>query len=224
MKTEHCFFADWQSTRKLLEKWKLSFIETVEAMGCEQASGEAGRIGYPVVLKGISARFSHKSEHGLVRTGLRNGSELEDACRAMAEKTGPESFLVQKQAESGFEMITGILRDALFGPVVLFGPGGIYVELLDDTRMLRPPFDRSDVIRAMEKMAGYPLMKGFRGAPPVDLEAFAALVCRVGEIAADLPEHVESVDFNPVIVHPRGLSMVDARISMYESEGGASDK
>lgn len=224
MKTEHCFFTNWKSTTSFLKKWELPFIATVEVKEWKQVYEKAEEVGYPLVLKGISEHLSHKSEHGLVRTGLRNRDDLEEAFKAMMEGAEPESFLLQKQAERGFEMITGILRDPLFGPVVLFGPGGIYVELLDDARMLRPPFSRFDVTGALEKMVAYPLMKGFRGLPAVDLEAFAALVCRVGEIAADLPGAIESVDFNPVIVHPRGLSMVDVRISMYKAERGGGDE
>lgn len=213
---------DWKSSEGLLSSWSLPFIPTISANGPDEAAKAAQDIGFPVALKAISPLMTHKSDHGLVHLNLAGADAVRKACLKMADIKGLETFLVQSMADRGLEMIAGIIRDPLFGPVVLFGPGGILVDLLDDSRMLRPPFRELDVRRGLREMKSLPLLNGYRGGKPLDIEALVGTLMKLGELALSLPKHISSVDFNPVIVHDRGLSMVDLRISLIE--GGAENE
>ncbi|WP_020610945.1 acetate--CoA ligase family protein [Sediminispirochaeta bajacaliforniensis] len=213
---------DWKSSEGLLSSWSLPFIPTISANGPDEAAKAAQDIGFPVALKAISPLMTHKSDHGLVHLNLAGANEVRNTCRKMAGIEGLETFLVQKMADRGLEMIAGIIRDPLFGPVVLFGPGGILVDLLDDSRMLRPPFREIDVRTCLREMKSHPLLNGYRGGKPLDIQALVGTLMRLGELALSLPKHIGSVDFNPVIVHDKGLSMVDLRISV--TDGGAENE
>ena len=195
------------------------------ATTADEAVATAAAVGGPVALKLVSPQILHKSDAG----GVALGIEGEDAVRAAhagilasarAHDPGAtiHGVLVSLMAPAGVEVIVGTQLDEQFGPVVLFGLGGVLVELLEDVAFRVLPLDRDEALRMIGDIHGTALLDGFRGQPPVDRQALADLLVAVSELIASHPE-IESMDLNPVILHERGLSVVDARILLRPEEG-----
>lgn len=178
-------------------------------------AGEATeRIGGPVALKAVGPL--HKTEAGAVRLGLRGPEEVAGEAARMTERLTSagltmEGFLVQQMVPDGVEMLVGVTSDPLFGPVVACGAGGTLVELLHDVEVRLAPLTDVDAREMVGSLRTFPLLDGFRGAPKADVAALEELVLRVGAMADSHPEIVE-MDCNPVMVLPRGVMVVDARI------------
>lgn len=191
----------------------------------EQAVTAAREIGYPVVMKAQAAKLAHKSEAGGV---LLNIAEDEAACAAFAElyenveRYSPgmvlDGVLVEEMGAPGVELLVGARRDPSWGPVVMVGMGGIWVELLHDVRLLPPALSLDRIIAELEKLKGAALFKGFRGKPPVDLAAVAHVVSQVSALMAERPEIVE-IDVNPLMAYPTGALALDALIVTEEENG-----
>ena len=173
-------------------------------------------LGGPVVLKGCSADVAHKSEHGLVRLNLADTDAVRAAfaaCRSALEAGGFrfDGMLVAPMLRGRREMLVGAHHDPVFGPVVLVGDGGTYVEALPDTALLLPPFDAADVLAALDTLRIAPVLHGVRGEPPMDLPALAAAVVAVGRWVLHDPA-VVSLDVNPLLVgsEGQGVTALDA--------------
>lgn len=188
-----------------------------------KSAGEAfdglGRV--PVVLKGCTTSVTHKSEHGLVSLGLASRDEVEQAAAATLRRMEAggmaiDGVLVAPMARGVAEVILGAHVDPVFGPVVMVGVGGTYVEALADVQLLLPPFDVDDVRRAVSRLAFAPVFEGVRGRPPADVDAWAAAAVQLGDVMAADGCPIESVDANPVMLGPRtaagdgGAVVVDA--------------
>ncbi len=185
-----------------------------------EAVSNAGRVGYPAVLKVLSPQLSHKTEAGGVVLGLSSDEELRTALRAMrANVTArfPDAeirgFLVQKLVPGGVEVIVGGRRSAEFGPVVIVGLGGVYVEVMADAAMRLAPVSADEARAMIEDLKGHKLLEGVRGQPPADLDALVDVIVRLGVLLADQPRIAE-IDLNPVKVFPagQGAMAVDARV------------
>jgi acyl-CoA synthetase (NDP forming) len=179
--------------------------------------------GFPVALKISSPDILHKSDVGGVHLNLSSAEAVEDAFNdllAAVNNNCPESqidgVLVSKMAPPGMEVIVGMNRDPQFGPVILFGLGGIMVEIFQDVSIRLLPFSRDDALDMIREIKGYELISGYRGQPPVDEEALADCLLSVAQMAEKHPEIVE-IDLNPVMAYPDGILVVDARI--IEEEG-----
>ena len=162
-------------------------------------------IGGPVAIKGCSRNVPHKSELGLVRLGVNSEPAIAEAWQAidgiMRDKgIRSEGMIVAAMAKGRREMMIGAHRDPDFGPVVLVGDGGKYVEALGDVRVLLPPFAAVDVDRALRGLRIAPLLDGVRGDPPIDVAAFCEAAVKVGELMRSADNKVTSLDLNPVIV------------------------
>jgi acetyltransferase len=184
------------------------------------AATVAERIGLPVALKIVSPDISHKTEVGGVRLGLRSAAEVREAGEAMlarARSLRPgavvRGLLVQPMAPPGKELLLGLVRDAQFGPLVVVGFGGVYVEVLRDTAMRLAPLSPAEAGRMLDQLRMAPLLRGVRGEPPVDREALARAICAVGQLAADVPDIVE-LDLNPLLAGPDGVVAIDARAKL----------
>jgi acyl-CoA synthetase (NDP forming) len=195
------------------------------AADADHAVKAAVSIGLPVVLKVHSPEVTHKSEVGGVALNLRNETEVRDAFdrirRGLADRMPGATFegvAIAPQARPGVELIAGISRHERFGPLVVVGLGGIFVEVLHDTAMRLAPIDRGEARAMLEELRGAPLLHGARGTPPCDLDAIADLLARLSELAASRDDIVE-MDLNPVVSYQRGLSVLDARILI--APGGA---
>jgi acetate---CoA ligase (ADP-forming) len=188
------------------------------ALSSRDAIQQALRIGYPLALKLIAAEASHKSDIGGVILNIQNDGELHEAvermqANALAHSITHGRFLLQKMAGAGREVILGAKRDDAFGPVILFGLGGIYVEALNDVAMRIAPIDKFEAREMIDEIKTSRILHGMRGQPPADLDGLAdALVC-LSHMIVDLPEIAE-VDINPLIASEHGVVTVDARIML----------
>jgi acyl-CoA synthetase (NDP forming) len=191
------------------------------ATGEDDASDAAMRIGGAVALKVQSADILHKTEAGAVALGLGGDAAVRDGYRAVlarAKAAHPDAqidgVLVQAMAKRGQEMILGITRDPVFGPMLMVGLGGIHVEVLKDVAFAPVPLDADDALALLGELHGAALLDGVRGAKPADKVALAELMVALSRFAADHSEQIAEIDLNPVIVHPagEGLSVVDALI------------
>lgn len=191
------------------------------AASADEAAEKAGEIGYPVVLKVDSESISHKSDVGGVKLNLKSPEEVADAFNGMQNRlTGrlPEDeefrVLVMGQAEAGgHEVILGIKQDPSFGPVVLFGLGGIYVEMLKDFSLRVAPLDAQEARSMIEKLKGYKALTGVRGTAPADIEALTEYILRAAQLSLDFPQIAE-MDLNPVLAYEDGCRVVDVRIML----------
>lgn len=196
-------------------------VETRRVTDAEEAAKAAADLGFPVVLKAGSGELVHKSDVGGVRLGLGNGTEVSDAFREMRQALGDQmgDAVVQPMVRPGVETIVGVVHDPSFGPLVMFGLGGTTAELLGDRALRILPLTDLDAHELVRSLRGSPLLFGYRGAPPADVEALEDLLLRVGRLADELDE-VAEMDANPVIVSERGAVAVDVKIRLAPSVTG----
>jgi acyl-CoA synthetase (NDP forming) len=196
-----------------------------EALAATEAEAvqAATRLSFPVVFKLCSPDILHKSDVGGVRLGLSDETQVRRAfeeLRSIASRQGARftGVLVQEQVSGDVELIVGARHDPTFGPVVLVGLGGILAELLKDTALRLAPVSEDAARRMLQEIRGYPLLKGFRGRPGVDLEALASLIATVSRLASELP--IAELDLNPVILKAggRGAVTVDRRLILNHAE------
>lgn len=182
-----------------------------------RAAGEAAaELGGRVALKAHGAGILHKSELGAVAVGLAGAEEVETTAERMRETLAaqdltPECFLVQQMVEDGTELLVGVASDPVFGPVVACGTGGTAVELLGDVALRVCPLTRADAAEMIRSLATFPLLTGFRGAEPTNLQALEDLVLRVAALA-DTHHEIVELDLNPVLATPTDAIAADARI------------
>jgi len=184
----------------------------------ESALASANEIGYPVALKVVSEEILHKTDAGGVMLGIASDSALKGAYEQLAaniRKAAPgvakPSVLVQKMIPSNTELVLGALRDKSFGPVVMFGMGGIYVEALKIVGFRLSPVTLDDAKMLIRQTLPPALIKGVRGRGPMNVDSIAAVLVSLGRMLEELPQ-IEEVDFNPVLPYQDGCIAVDARI------------
>ncbi len=201
----------------LLEAYGIRCAAGHPAVTPEEAGRVAERVGFPVALKVRSPEITHKTDVGGVALGLRSRSEVEQAASAMLDRVRsarPEAtilgVLVQPMVAPGAELLLGMVRDAQFGPVIMVGFGGIYVEVLRDTAMRLAPVPVSEALAMLDELRMAPVLRGVRGQAPADRAALAETICRFAELTADL-ESVQEMELNPLVAGPGGAVAVDAR-------------
>ncbi|MEA3350451.1 MAG: acetate--CoA ligase family protein, partial [Chloroflexota bacterium] len=185
------------------------------ATNSQEAVKFAAEIGFPVVMKIASPDILHKTDVGGVKVGLANAEEVRDAFELMtyrAERYLPEARLwgcqVQEMAPpSGVEVLVGMNRDPQFGPLVTFGLGGIYVEVLKDVTFRIAPFTVLDAKNMLGEIRTHSLLDGVRGQPPADKDAIMDALLRINQLVCDFPEIIE-LDINPLIVYPQGQGAI----------------
>ncbi len=198
--------------RRLLAAYGIPGPREAVAATAEEAVTAADSIGYPVVLKVLSPDIQHKTEIGGVRAGLQNERAVATAFREVMEvarrhhpRARLEGALIQEMISPGaVEVILGVLRDPDFGPVVVFGSGGVLVELLEDSSLRLPPLSREDALEMIRETRGARLLQGFRGRPPADVAALAGALVRLSQLALDLGDLIAALDINPLMVLPAG--------------------
>lgn len=206
----------------LLSEYGLSVPRHELVATPEQALAAAERIGYPVVLKIVSREILHKSEIGGVKTGLEDGQALNRAWQEMSsavESTGftPEGFLVCEQAPPGLECIVGTVKDPQFGHAIMFGLGGIFVELIKDVAFRVLPITRADAEQLVKETKSYRLLGGIRGQKAKDIEAVIDCLMKTAAVVRDNPAIAE-IDINPLTVFEKGAMVLDARILLQLEE------
>jgi acetate---CoA ligase (ADP-forming) len=207
-------------TRAVLGAYGLPLAAGTIARTAEEAAALAQVIGFPVAAKLAARRLPHKSDLGAVRLNLTSDAAVRRAFadvmargRTFAPPEEIEGVLVQAMIAGGVETTIGVSTDPLFGPLVAFGLGGIHVEILGDVQFRVAPLTDRDVDELIDGIRGLPLLRGYRGHPPADLEAVRDLLLRVSRLAVEVPE-ISELDLNPVIALPpgHGCRIVDARV------------
>ncbi|MEE1737545.1 acetate--CoA ligase family protein [Streptomyces sp. BE147] len=173
----------------------------------------AGLVGYPVVMKASGAQLAHKTELGLVKVRLTSASQVRDAYRELTDIARFESIdldgvLVCQMIERGVEMMVGVTQDALFGPTVTVGLGGVLVEVLHDAAVRVPPFGEDQARDMLGELRGRALLEGVRGGAPADVDALVEVVLRVQRMALELGGDLDELDINPLVVLGRGQGAV----------------
>jgi acetyl-CoA synthetase (ADP-forming) len=168
-------------------------------------------LSFPLVAKVVSSRIASKSDIGGVRLGIGNGDELRRAVSELSRMEHADGVLVEEMARPGFEVIVGGVMDNSFGPIVMFGPGGLFVELFRDVSFALAPVDPQQAIWLMKETKGEKILKGFRGQPPLDTHALADVIVKVSEVIAS--GRFRTIDLNPVVLYPSGALVLDAKMS-----------
>jgi acyl-CoA synthetase (NDP forming) len=204
--------------KSLLEEAGVPVATTTLARTREEAQEQAERLGYPVVLKVVSPDIAHKSDVGGVKLNLASREAVGqafDEILASAARTVPGARItgvaVQHMAPQGTEVIVGMTTDPQFGPVMMFGLGGIMVEVLKDVSFRLVPLEEKDAREMVDEIKGRPVLSGVRGQPPADIDALTRTILKVSEFVEQHPE-VKELDLNPVFAYPDGALAVDARI------------
>jgi acyl-CoA synthetase (NDP forming) len=184
----------------------------------DEALRASKKFGYPVVLKIVSSDILHKTEAGGVIVGLNSAEEVEKGYDQIIQNSKRykadakiNGVLVQKMAPTGTEVIVGGLKDPQFGQTLMFGLGGVFVEILKDVTFRIAPIDESDARSMMAEIKAYPLLKGYRGQEPVDEHAIVKILLEASKLLMDLPE-INQMDLNPIMAYNKGASVVDARM------------
>ena len=205
-------------SKQLLADAGVPVVTTVLATTVEEAKIESEKLGYPVVLKIVSPDISHKSDVGGVRIDLATADDVSAAFEeivANASKALPRAAItgvaVQSMAPEGTEVIVGMTRDPQFGPVIMFGLGGILVEVFKDVTFRVLPLTKRDATQMINEIKAVAVLDGIRGQAPADKEALCRAILSVAEFVAANPE-IEELDLNPMFVYPEGVIAVDARI------------
>jgi acetyl-CoA synthetase (ADP-forming) len=183
-----------------------------------EAAELAEQIGFPAVLKVVSPEIVHKSEAGGVKINLKDTDEVRGAYNTIIEnakkynsKANIVGVLVQEMAPQGIETIIGAVKDPQFGQTLMFGLGGIFVELLKDVTFRVAPITEQDAAEMIVGVKAFPLLNGYRGSPPADVKAIVTQLVCVSHLVMDYPE-IRELDLNPVMAYPHGTKVVDARI------------
>ncbi len=179
----------------------------------DDAASAAEELGFPVALKVAAGSIVHKSDVGGVHLGLSSAPAVRDAYAHVVSSTSERTVVVQPMAAVGVETIVGVTHDPSFGPLVLFGMGGVTAELMRDTALRIVPITDVDAREVVRSLKMSPLLFGYRGSAPVDVDALEDVVLRVGLLADTLAE-VSEMDCNPVIVTPDGATVVDVKVRL----------
>ncbi len=205
-------------SKELLDQAGIRVTKARLATKADEAVAIADQFGYPVVLKVASGEIAHKSDVGGVELNLKNAAAVRAAyrrIRAAVKQAAPKAKIdgvsVQQMAAPGIEVIIGLTTDPQFGPVMMFGLGGIMVEVLKDVAFRIVPLEPRDAKQIVRDIKGYPVLEGVRGRPPADLAALEAMILQVSRFAEQHPE-VAELDLNPVFAYPDGAIAVDARV------------
>ena len=200
---------------RLFEEFGIPVVPMVLSHSAEQAANAAERMGFPVALKIESPEITHKSDVGGVALKLSNPTEVRaayDRIQTEVSRRAPsariEGIVVQRMATEGVEMILGVKRDPLFGPVILCGFGGIFVELLKDVAIGIPPLSREQARDMLKRLRGSPVLTGVRGKPPADVDALCDAIVGVSRLASSLGDQLTGLDINPLIVLPKGNGVI----------------
>ncbi|MDH7563822.1 MAG: acetate--CoA ligase family protein [Candidatus Bathyarchaeota archaeon] len=204
--------------KAVCREYEIPVVRTELAETQEKAAKLANEIGYPVVLKIVSPDVLHKSDVGGVALNLKNTNEVKTAYNSIIKnvkkhnaKARITGILVQEMAPPSTEVIVGVTKDPQFGPALMFGLGGVFVEVLKDVTFRIAPVSEEEARQMISEVKAYPLLKGYRNTPPADIEAIVKILLNTSRLVMDHPE-IKELDLNPIMVYQKGAKTVDARI------------
>jgi acyl-CoA synthetase (NDP forming) len=206
-------------TAELLSCYQIPMVSTVGAADEQQAVQAAADLGGRVVLKAEAEGLVHKSDAGAVKLNLSTPWEVTEAYRDLADRFGSRlrQVLVQPMVADGIETLVGVVQEPVFGPLIVFGLGGVTTDVLGDYAARLTPLSQDGAGDMIRELRAAPLLFGHRGTRPVDASALTDVLLRVSRLADDLPE-VAELDLNPVIASPDGACAVDARVRVAPAE------
>jgi acetate---CoA ligase (ADP-forming) subunit beta len=205
-------------SKEILKNAGLHVVDTRLATSREESISIAGQIGFPVVLKVASAEITHKTDAGGVKLNLQTADQVGKAYNDIvtgAKRSNPNAVLrgvsVQKMSPPGIEAIMGMSRDPQFGPVLMFGLGGILVEILKDVSFRIVPLTRRDAREMIREIKGYPILTGYRGQAAVDIAKLEDMLLKLSTFMENAPD-IQELDLNPVFAYADDAIAVDARV------------
>jgi acyl-CoA synthetase (NDP forming) len=204
--------------KELLKQADINVVDTRLAASRDEAVSISQELGFPVVLKIASSDVVHKSDAGGVKLDLGTAEQVGQAyddIMAAIKKEYPQAKIqgasVQKMARPGVEVIVGMSKDAQFGPVLMFGLGGVLVEILKDVSFRIVPLVKRDAAEMIKEIKGYPLLEGYRGQEPVDVTNLEDMILKVSDFV-EKHDEIKELDLNPVFAYKDGAVAVDARV------------
>jgi len=204
--------------KQLLIESGINCMDTRLAATKDAAVRLSEQFGYPVVLKVSSVDITHKSDAGGVKVNLNSKAEVENAfdaimrsCKVAVPTARIDGVSVQRMAKPGIEVIMGTIKDPSFGPVIMFGLGGVFVEVLKDVAFRIVPIEKSDAEDMISEIKGKKLLEGYRGQEPADVAYLQEMLLKLSDFVNTTPE-IEEIDMNPVFAYKDGAVVVDARI------------
>lgn len=217
-KTEGRTILSEVEAKDILEQAGIPTARARLATSKKEAVTVAQELGFPVVLKVVSPQITHKSDIGGVKLNLNSARQVGaafDEIMASAQQAVRDATIegvsVQQMARPGVEVIIGMTKDPQFGPVLMFGLGGVLVEVLKDVAFRIVPLTPRDARQMIREIKGFPILEGFRGQEPADLEALERILLQLSSFAEEHPE-IEEMDLNPIFAYSDGAVAVDARI------------
>ncbi|HCJ57862.1 MAG TPA: acetyl-CoA synthetase [Clostridiaceae bacterium] len=215
-------FLNEYSSKNVLRDYGLPTGEFYLAKSKEEAVAFSQKVGYPVVLKIVSDQIIHKTEAKGIKLNLKADEEVIEGyneilsnAREYDEKAVIDGVLVSKMLPGGIEVIVGGLRDAQFGPVVMFGLGGVFVEVFKDVQFRMAPLKKNEAADLIRSIKAYPMLTGFRGMKPVNMEALAEVLVQTGNLMHE-NNKIKEIDLNPVICYEGKVKVLDASIGLEE--------
>ena len=209
-----------ESAKAILTEYGIKVPPYALVKNAQEAQDKAKQLGFPLVAKIVSPDILHKTDVKGVRVGLKTEQEVRDAFDDMYERLSSKyhtkGVILEKMVDSGLEVIVGLQNDPQFGPVIMFGLGGIYTEIFKDVAFRILPITPEDVKEMTEDLKGKSMLKGFRGSQPIDASMLSDMLIKIGHLGLDAAPYYESIDFNPIILYPNDYFVVDAKILLRE--------
>jgi acetyl-CoA synthetase (ADP-forming) len=205
-------------SKKVLASYDLPVTREELVSSLEDLLKAAGQIGYPLVIKGCSAEIAHKTEKGLIRVDVRNDEEAAMAfgeISAAMNGASDGSVLVQQMIKGSRELVVGLTRDQQFGPCVMFGLGGVFTEILNDTVFRVAPLEKQDALEMMQEIKAAKILEDIRGMAAADKDMLADMLITVGKIGLE-NDRIKEIDINPVIISRGKPVAADALVVVQE--------
>lgn len=207
--------------KKILTEYGVKVPKYALVKSADEAEKKAREVGFPLVAKIVSPQILHKTDVNGVKVGLNSEAAVKETFNDMhgrlSKQYNVKGVLLEKMAAPGAELIVGLQNDPQFGPIIMVGIGGIYTEVFKDVTFRVLPITKEDAVSMMEDLKGKQILKGFRGAPPVSMDALANALVSIGNLGTDMAPYYESIDFNPVIFYEKEYVVVDAKILLRDN-------
>jgi acetyl-CoA synthetase (ADP-forming) len=216
-KEERAFLFEHEA-KTLCKLYGMPVTKITVASTVDETIDAAEKIGYPIVLKIVSPQVLHKSDAGGILLNIKDADGIQEGFNKIIQNVKThipdaeiKGILIQEMAPNGTEVIIGSTRDSTFGPTIMFGIGGIFVEILKDVSFRLAPITVSDATEMIKEIKAYKILEGVRGAPPVDQEAIKKILMATSKMLMECPE-IRELDMNPILVYENGAKIVDARV------------
>jgi 3-hydroxypropionyl-CoA synthetase (ADP-forming) len=209
-----------ESAKEILSEYEIKVPRYALVTDVNESIKKANELGFPLVAKIVSPQILHKTDVGGIRVGLSSEEEVRqtftDLYYRLSNQYEVKGVLLEKMVPRGIELIVGLQNDSQFGPVIMVGLGGIYTEIFKDVVFRILPITNADATTMIEDLRGKQILKGFRGADPINLKMLSDALVKIGKLGTDMAAYYESIDFNPVIAYPNDYYVVDAKIILRE--------